>query len=78
MSSIIFIRTVYLLRRFIYNIEKIIEELKNNDEFRFKHSIGVMETAIELSELYDADVERMKVAAFLHDYAKMYSIVLNL
>jgi predicted HD superfamily hydrolase involved in NAD metabolism len=57
----------------MYNIEKIIEELKNKDKFRFKHSIGVMETALELSELYDADVERMKVAAFLHDYAKTYS-----
>lgn len=57
----------------MYNIEKIIEELKNNNRFRFKHSIGVMETAIELCELYNEDVERMKVAAFLHDYAKMYS-----
>jgi len=57
----------------MYNIEKIIEELKKDNQFRLKHSIGVMETAIELCKLYDEDIERMKVAAFLHDYAKKYS-----
>lgn len=57
----------------MYNIDKIIEQLSKNPKFRYKHSMGVMDTALELAELYDEDIERMKVAAFLHDYAKMNS-----
>jgi len=55
------------------DINTIIEELKNNDKFRYKHSIGVMETAMELAEVHDEDIEKIKIAGFLHDYAKMYS-----
>ncbi|MDM8534141.1 bis(5'-nucleosyl)-tetraphosphatase (symmetrical) YqeK [Clostridiaceae bacterium HSG29] len=55
------------------DINMIIEELKSNDKFRYKHSIGVMETAMELAEIHGEDVEKIKIAGFLHDYAKMYS-----
>lgn len=43
------------------------------DEKRFKHSIGVMETAVYLAIKYGADVEKAQVAGLLHDCAKSYS-----
>lgn len=54
-------------------IDLIIEELKKNKKFRYKHSIGVMNVAVELAKIYNEDVEKIKIAAFLHDYAKMHS-----
>ncbi|HWO97941.1 MAG TPA: bis(5'-nucleosyl)-tetraphosphatase (symmetrical) YqeK [Bacillus sp. (in: firmicutes)] len=39
-------------------------------EHRYIHTIGVMETAIELAERYGADVEKAELAAIFHDYAK--------
>ncbi|MEA1974429.1 MAG: bis(5'-nucleosyl)-tetraphosphatase (symmetrical) YqeK [Bacillota bacterium] len=55
------------------NINDIIDELRTNEKFRFKHSFGVMETAIELAKIHGEDIEKIKIAGFLHDYAKMYS-----
>lgn len=37
---------------------------------RFQHSVNVMDTAILLSNHYGCDVEKAKVAAVLHDFAK--------
>lgn len=37
---------------------------------RYKHTLGVVQTALELAERYDADREKAEVAAILHDYAK--------
>ena len=37
---------------------------------RFKHSIGVMETAVELAKKYDCDVDKARIAGLLHDCAK--------
>lgn len=37
---------------------------------RFKHVLGVEETAIELAKFYGEDIERVSLAALLHDYAK--------
>ncbi|MEK4284635.1 bis(5'-nucleosyl)-tetraphosphatase (symmetrical) YqeK [Ureibacillus sp. FSL K6-0165] len=39
-------------------------------EKRYIHTIGVMETAIQLAELYGADVKAAETAAILHDVAK--------
>lgn len=37
---------------------------------RYLHSIGVMETAIELAERFGADAGKAKIAGLLHDCAK--------
>lgn len=55
-------------------IEKIKENLRENlSEKRYKHSVGVMEMAGELAQLYGADVETAKLAGLLHDIAKEMS-----
>ncbi|WP_099361984.1 bis(5'-nucleosyl)-tetraphosphatase (symmetrical) YqeK [Fredinandcohnia onubensis] len=42
-------------------------------EHRYQHTLGVMETAIELAKRYDADVKKAEMAAIFHDYAKFRS-----
>ncbi|WIF96187.1 bis(5'-nucleosyl)-tetraphosphatase (symmetrical) YqeK [Caminicella sporogenes] len=37
---------------------------------RFIHSLGVSETAEKLAKLYNAPIEKAKIAGLLHDYAK--------
>ena len=37
---------------------------------RFKHTLGVVESATQLAKLYDVDVEKARLAALLHDCAK--------
>ncbi|TYR75447.1 HD domain-containing protein [Rossellomorea vietnamensis] len=39
-------------------------------EHRYQHTLGVMETAIELAERYNADRDKAEMAAIFHDYAK--------
>ncbi|TYS19539.1 HD domain-containing protein [Rossellomorea vietnamensis] len=39
-------------------------------EHRYLHTLGVMETAIELAERYNADRDKAEMAAIFHDYAK--------
>jgi predicted HD superfamily hydrolase involved in NAD metabolism len=39
-------------------------------EHRYQHTLGVMETAIELAEKYGADEKKAELAAIFHDYAK--------
>lgn len=43
------------------------------NENRFKHSLGVMETAEKLAFRYNADAEKAKIAGLLHDCAKNLS-----
>ncbi|MBS2969771.1 bis(5'-nucleosyl)-tetraphosphatase (symmetrical) YqeK [Metabacillus sp. KIGAM252] len=56
------------------------EQLKDH---RYQHTLGVMETAIELAGKYGADVKKAEMAAIFHDYAKfrqkeeMRQIILN-
>lgn len=42
-------------------------------EKRFNHSLGVMETAVQMAKHFGADVQKTAVAALLHDCAKNYS-----
>ena len=42
-------------------------------EHRFLHTIGVMETAINLAAKYGADTKKAELAAIFHDYAKFRS-----
>ena len=37
---------------------------------RYAHSIGVMETAVELAKIFGADAEKARIAGLLHDNAK--------
>ncbi|PLR78087.1 phosphohydrolase [Bacillus sp. V3-13] len=39
-------------------------------EHRYKHTIGVMETAVQLAWKYGADLKKAELAAIFHDYAK--------
>jgi predicted HD superfamily hydrolase involved in NAD metabolism len=39
-------------------------------EHRYVHTIGVMNTSIELAERFNADVKKAELAAIFHDYAK--------
>lgn len=48
-----------------------LKKLLNDD--RFKHSLGVMETAEKLAYRYNVDVEKAKIAGLLHDCAKNLS-----
>jgi len=41
---------------------------------RYIHSVGVSETAVKLALRYGADVEKARLAGFLHDCAKGYSL----
>ncbi len=51
--------------------EEIIEQVSSvMSEKRFTHVLGVEKTAVELAKLYGADVEKVSLAALLHDYAK--------
>ena len=42
-------------------------------EKRFNHSVGVMETAVQMAKHFGANVEKTAIAALLHDCAKNYS-----
>ncbi|WP_075982371.1 bis(5'-nucleosyl)-tetraphosphatase (symmetrical) YqeK [Bacillus massilinigeriensis] len=39
-------------------------------EHRYQHTIGVMETAIQLAQKYGVDEKKAELAAIFHDYAK--------
>ena len=43
---------------------------KDTGEDRFIHSIGVMETSVELAKVYGVDEEKAALAGLLHDCAK--------
>ncbi|MHC0035840.1 bis(5'-nucleosyl)-tetraphosphatase (symmetrical) YqeK [Pseudoneobacillus sp. C159] len=53
-------------------LERVKKELT---EHRFTHTVGVMETAIELAKNYGADPKKAELAAIFHDYAKFRSKV---
>lgn len=56
------------------DIEEIKKRLKNclTDE-RYIHSLGVMESAVELAKMFGVDVEKAELTGLLHDAAKCYS-----
>lgn len=54
-------------------IKDIENWLKDNlVEERYIHSIGVMESAVELAQLFKLDVEKARLAGLLHDCAKCF------
>jgi predicted HD superfamily hydrolase involved in NAD metabolism len=48
-------------------LERVKTELTGH---RFKHTIGVMETAVDLARIYGADLKKAEIAAIFHDFAK--------
>lgn len=51
--------------------EEIIEKVAaQTSEKRMAHVLRVEETALKLAEKYEADLEKVSLAALLHDYAK--------
>ena len=56
------------------SIEEIESRLKENlCEERYIHSLGVMEAAVELAQMFNMDVEKAKITGLLHDAAKCFS-----
>ncbi|NGZ73765.1 bis(5'-nucleosyl)-tetraphosphatase (symmetrical) YqeK [Saccharibacillus alkalitolerans] len=55
--------------------EQLIEEVSSQmPAKRWKHTLGVMQSAIELAERYGADPQRAELAAIIHDVAKYWPI----
>jgi predicted HD superfamily hydrolase involved in NAD metabolism len=55
----------------LYKVEEIKQYLQDNlRPNRYKHSIGVKDTALKLAEIYGVDREKAKIAGLLHDCAK--------
>ena len=55
-------------------IAEIQNWLKENlYEERYIHSLGVMEAAVELAEMFNLDVEKARITGLLHDAAKCFS-----
>ncbi len=53
------------------NLEEAYERVKPKlKPARFEHTKRVVETAVELAEAYGEDIEKTKIAAAFHDYAK--------
>lgn len=52
-------------------VESVIPQLKNLlTERRFIHSVGVMQTMSQLSEVYSLDQNKAEAIGLLHDAAK--------
>lgn len=55
--------------------EQILEKLKQMiSEKRLKHSLGVKTVAVHLASTYGVDIEKVSIAALLHDCAKGYNL----
>ncbi len=51
--------------------EQMKEKLKSKlSDHRYVHSLGVLETAIKMAQIFGVDIEKARIAALLHDCAK--------
>ena len=58
-----------------YNFNKLKEIVKSKMSLkRFTHTLGVVEMSEKLAKIYNADIEKCKVAALLHDICKEMEI----
>ena len=54
-----------------YNFNKLKEIVKSKMSLkRFTHTLGVVEMSEKLAKIYNANIEKCKVAALLHDICK--------
>ena len=59
----------------MWGIDEIKDYLKGNlKPSRYGHTLGVVNTAIKLAEVYDEDKFKAEIAALCHDVAKNMSI----
>ncbi|MCD9023049.1 bis(5'-nucleosyl)-tetraphosphatase (symmetrical) YqeK [Cohnella silvisoli] len=57
------------------NLESLREATrKQMPDKRWKHTLGVVETAIKLAKRFDGDPVKSELAALLHDYSKAWAI----
>lgn len=66
----------YIKEHQLYHDELCVMKEKvrqSQNDFRFQHTIGVMNTAVELAKRYQADVDKARIAGLLHDCAKGFS-----
>ncbi|WP_125152589.1 bis(5'-nucleosyl)-tetraphosphatase (symmetrical) YqeK [Clostridium rectalis] len=55
----------------MWSEEQIEEYLKKNlEQKRFKHSISVRDTAIDMGKFYGENIEKLRIAGLVHDCAK--------
>lgn len=53
------------------NREEMLEAVKKQiTEHRYQHTLGVVETSIQLAERYGANPKKAEIASIFHDYAK--------
>ena len=64
----IFYKRVCIKKVFKLDISEIL--IENIGMKRYEHSLRVVDIAIKLAEIYNADIEKVKIAALLHDCAK--------
>lgn len=55
--------------------DKLMEQVRSQmPEKRWAHTLGVMESAVELAVRFGCDPEKAKLAALLHDYCKYWPV----
>lgn len=58
-----------------YSRETLIEQVSGQmPDKRWKHTLGVMDSSVELAKRYGADPARAETAAILHDVAKYWPV----
>lgn len=56
-----------------YDLEEMKEKVRQSQKSsRFAHTLGVVETALQLAKQYQVDEKKTEIAALLHDCAKNY------
>ena len=56
-----------------YDLEDMKEKVRQSQkDSRFAHTLGVVETALQLAKQYQVDEKKAEIAALLHDCAKNY------
>ena len=58
----------------MWNIEEIKKDIRSSlSDYRYNHSLRVMEEAVSLAKHYHADIEKCRVCGLTHDMCKEYT-----
>ena len=58
----------------MWNIEEIKKDIRKKlSDYRYNHSLRVMEEAVSLAKHYHADIEKCRVCGLTHDMCKEYT-----
>jgi len=55
---------------YMMNINNIKEKLNKRNDFRKKHTEGVVKVAVNIAKKYEVNINKVKIAGLLHDYAR--------